>query len=144
MQRGALHWSVLFLKLTPSLSLLTLNALSLSKRQHFLVLHTKLSPTQVHVVESLDDAGSLIRRCEVGKCQAPEHTIVKMIVEGIRQREIHVRHHFSQLLFLHSKWDVLDDNCCRDKFIVSIHAIVTVLDPAISLLIHGREGVRHS
>ena len=74
---------------------------------------------QFKVVHRVYDRGSFLCCGEVGKSQTPENTIVKVIVEGIRERQAQVGHDLYQLLLLHCKWDVFDYNGRRDKLLVN-------------------------
>ena len=114
------HWSMLLFKLTPALSFLSFDALSLLKGQHFLVLHSQLSTLKVKVVEMINHDCSFIGRREISKSQAAENAIIKMIVECVRQRQTHLGHNVDQLLFLDRKGNVFNHNCRRYELLILI------------------------
>ena len=76
------HGLVLFLQLSAPLPLVPLDAITLSGREHLLILDSQLPPVEldtVHVVYDLLEFGS----GEVGEGQAPKHASVEVVVEGV-------------------------------------------------------------
>lgn len=120
LQLRCCHGPVLLLELTAALSLLALNPLPFLQRKHLFILHTQLPALKLKVVQHLNHRRSLFRRGEVCKGQTSENAIVKMIVECVRKRQVHVRHQLHQLFLLHGKGDVLDHDRRRDQFILAI------------------------
>jgi hypothetical protein len=84
--------SVLLLKLATALSLLTLNSLSLSLREHLLVLNTKLAAMDIHAIHCLNNQARVISRLKVGKGQASEDAVIEMVVKGVWLRKVHFEH----------------------------------------------------
>ncbi|KAB8627241.1 hypothetical protein FH972_026074 [Carpinus fangiana] len=123
---GRANWAVLLLELAATLALLPLDAVSLGLGEHLFVLDTQLAAVEVQVIHGLDDGGRLLRRGEVGKGQAAEDAVVKVIVEGIGQGQGHVGHDGDQLLLLDGKGDVLDDDCGGDEVLVGVGADMVV------------------
>jgi hypothetical protein len=109
--RGA----VLFLQLTPALSLLTLDTLTLSLGQHLLVLDSQLSVLDIESIHSLDNSPGILCRLEVGKRKTAEDTVIEVVVEGIRLGQLHVKHQRCKLLLSDSERDILDNNSSRDE-----------------------------
>jgi hypothetical protein len=125
--RGAL-WlrAVLLLELTTAFSFLTLDALPLCKRKHFLVLDSKLATANLTSIEILNNSTSLFRGSKVGKRETPEYSVVKVVVERIRNRKPKTSHDLEQLLLLDCKRNVLNDDSSWDQLIVLLATICTV------------------
>lgn len=115
---------MLLFQLTSSLSLLSLNSLPLSQWKHLLVFNSEFSSVKLEVVHGINNLGSLLCSSKICKGQAPENTIVEMIIEGIRQREPQISHELDELLFLDCKGDILDDYGCRDELLICVCGIV--------------------
>ena len=79
------------------------------------------------MVQRLDNLFRLLGRGKIRKGQSSEHTIVKVVVERIRQRQVHVNHKLNELLLLDSKGNVFDYYGCRNQFVVVIVRIITAL-----------------
>lgn len=114
------HRPMLFLQLTAALSLLALDPFALGQREHLLVLDPELPSMQFEVIHGVYDRSSFFGRGEVGEGEAPENTIVEMVVEGIRQRQAQISHQLHQLFLLDSKRDVLDDDGRGDELLVHL------------------------
>ena len=126
LELGATHGPVLLLELPTPLPLLSLDALPLLQRQHFLVLDAELTSLQLVVVEGLDDLCRLLRRREVGECQTPENAIIEVVVEGVWKWEVQVIHHIHQLLLLDCERDVLDYDRRGNKLVLRVWRHVLV------------------
>lgn len=109
--------AMLLLELTTSLALLSLDTLALGFRQHLLVLDTELAAVDVHAIHGLDDDSGVLGRLKVGKGQAPENTIVEMVVKGIGLGQMHLEHDGGQRLLADGKGNVLDDNGGGDELV---------------------------
>ena len=116
--------AVLLLELAAALTLLALDALAFGDRQHLLVLDAQLAAVQLEVVHRVDDGGRLLGGGEVGKGQASEDAVVKVVVEGIGQRQAQVSHELHQLLLLDGEGDVLDDDGGGDELLVDVGVAV--------------------
>lgn len=64
----------------------------------------------IHAIHSVNDNPRILGRLEVGKGKSPEDAVVKMVIEGVRLREIHVEHDGRQRLLAHGERDVLYDD----------------------------------
>jgi len=106
---------MLFLKLTALLSLVSFDPLSLLRREHLLIFNSQLSTLELHVIHRIDDVSRLLRVGEVCKGKASEDAVIEMIIECIREGQLHVRHELHKLLFLDGERYVLDNDSCRDK-----------------------------
>ena len=76
------------------------------------------------MIQVVNDSGGLIRRGEICECKSTEYTVVKMVIESVRQREVHLSHQIHKLFLLHSEWYILDDNCSWYKLLVRIRRIL--------------------
>jgi len=80
------------------------------------------------MVQVLNNSGRLVSRGEVGERKASEDAIIKMIVEGIRKRQIHFCHELHKLLLFNRERNVLNNNRGRDQLVVwVVHCIRTHL-----------------
>lgn len=123
---------MLLLELSPSFPLFSFDPLALLERKHLLVFDPQLPTLELKVVEHLDDRGGLLGRREVCKGKTPEDAIVKVVVEGIRERQVHLGHELHQLLLLHRERDVLDHDRSRDQLVFRLLLlIVHILRPAL-------------
>ena len=111
---------MLLFKLTTAFTLLALDTFSLLQWEHLLVLDSKFATTKLHVVQSADDLVGFGGRCEVGKRKTPKDSIIKMIVKGIGQRQVHVNHQLHELLLLDGERDILDNNGSRNELFVIV------------------------
>jgi hypothetical protein len=111
---------VLLLELATALPLLTLDSLSLSERQHLLVLDPQLSPMQLKMIHGVYDLRRLLGCSEVGESQTSEDSIVEVVIEGVWERQPQISHQLHQLFLLHCERNVLDNNGGRDQFFIDI------------------------
>ncbi len=58
---------------------------------------------------------------EVGKSQASEYAMVKVVVEGVGKRQMKFGHELDKLLFLDSEWNVLDHDSGGDEILITFH-----------------------
>ena len=114
------HGSMLLFQLASTLALLSFNPLALLQREHLLVLDPQLTSLQLKVIKMLNHHGGLLGCGEVGKRQASEDTMIKVIVEGVGQRQTEVGHELHQLLLLDREGDVLDDDGRRDELLLGL------------------------
>ena len=111
---------MLLLQLPSSLTLLALDPFSFMQREHLLELDAELPAGDIAMIEPIDDLDRFSVGGEIGKRKAPEDSVVKMIVERVRQGELHTSHEVDQLLLFHCKRDVLDDDGRRDQLVLAI------------------------
>lgn len=114
MQHGG---AVLLLKLAAALALLALDALALGLGQHLLVLDAQLAAVHVHAIHGVNDDARVLGRLKVGKGEAAEDAIVKVVVEGVGLGQVHVEHDGGERLLAHGKGNVLDDNGRGDELV---------------------------
>lgn len=69
------------------------------------------------MVHDIDDLLGLLGGGEVGKGQAPEDTVVEVVIERVGKGEVHVGHDLDELLLLDGEGNVLDDDGGWDKLI---------------------------
>lgn len=136
--QAATERTVLFLELSTALTLFTLDALPFSQRQHLLVFHAKLPAVQLEVVHRIDDRGGLLGRGEICESQAPEYTIVKMVVEGIGQWQPQICHERYKLLLLYCERNVLNDDSGGDEFFVDVVSEAGVQHGPIAVVETGK------
>lgn len=108
---------MLFFQLSSPLSLFPLDTLTLLEGKHLLVFHPQLPSVQFKMIQRLNHRSGLFGRGKIRKRQSTEDPVVEVIVEGVGERKVHVRHQRYQLLFLDSKWDVLNHNGRGNQFI---------------------------
>lgn len=109
--------TVLFFELATSLTLLSLNTFALGLGEHLLVLDTQLATVDIHAVHGFNDYSSVFGRLEVGESETAEDAIVKVVIEGVGLRQVHLEHDGSEGLLADSERDILDDNSGRNKLI---------------------------
>lgn len=102
--------TMLLLKLASFFTFFALNTVTLDKREHFLVLNAKLAPSNFTAVEVGNNSRCLLRGGEISKSQSSENSIVKMIVESVRNRKPQCSQYLQQLLLFNGKRDVFDNN----------------------------------
>ena len=108
---------VLFLKLSTLLSLVSLNSFPLLSWEHLFVLNSELSTLELHVVHGGNNMSRLFGVGEVRKSQTSKDALVEVVIECVRQRELHVSHESDELLFLDGEGDVLNDDGGRNQLI---------------------------
>ena len=106
---------MLLLELAALLSFISLDSFSLLSRQHLFVFNPQLSTLKLHVIHRVDNMSRLFGVGEVCKGKTSEHAIVEVIIERIREWQLHLRHEGDQLLFLDSERYIFDNNSCRDE-----------------------------